>query len=128
VRVWQSFCIETNSQVHDGLKAACSAETEQPGSSAGGSPIGIIVALSRRGLDEFAMTEFGKLLIFLGVILVAVGAVVLLLGRTGLPIGRLPGDLVLRGKNTKVYFPIVTCVVVSVVLTVVMWVVQHFRR
>ena len=74
------------------------------------------------------MTEFGRILIFLGIVLVVVGGVVLLLGRTGLPLGRLPGDIFYRGKNTTVYFPVVTCIVVSVVLTVVMWVIQHFRR
>lgn len=74
------------------------------------------------------MTEFGKLLIFLGVILIVVGAVAVLAGRIGLPIGRLPGDMLYRGKHTTVYFPLVSCLVVSLVLTVVMYVIHHFRR
>jgi Protein of unknown function (DUF2905) len=79
-------------------------------------------------LDEFTMTEFGRLLIYLGVALVVAGLAIMLLGRSGLPIGRLPGDIFYRGKHTTVYFPVVTCLVVSVVLTVVMYVINHFRR
>ncbi len=72
--------------------------------------------------------ELGKLLIFLGVALVVVGVVVMLLGRMNLPLGRLPGDFLYRGKNTTVYFPLATSVVVSVVLSVLLWVVGRWRR
>ena len=74
------------------------------------------------------MTELGKLLIVAGAILVGVGIAVMVLGRMNWPLGRLPGDFVYRGKNTTVYFPLATCVVVSVVLTVVMWVAGRWRR
>ena len=74
------------------------------------------------------MTELGKLLIVAGAILVVVGIAVMVLGRMNWPLGRLPGDFVYRGKNTTVYFPLATCVVVSVVLTVVMWVAGRWRR
>jgi len=74
------------------------------------------------------MSEFGKILIGLGVVLVIAGAVVMLLAKSSLPLGRLPGDIVYRGKNSTVYFPIVTCLVVSVVLTLVMWVVGKVRH
>jgi len=74
------------------------------------------------------MTEFGKLLVVLGIILVAAGAVILLIGRTGLPIGRLPGDVFYRGKHTTVYFPLVTCLVLSVLLTLVLYVIGRFRH
>ncbi len=72
--------------------------------------------------------ELGKLLVFLGVALVVVGAVVMLLGRMHLPLGRLPGDFLYRGKNTTVYVPLATSVVVSVVLTVVLYLVSRWRR
>ena len=72
--------------------------------------------------------ELAKLLILLGVTLVVVGAVVLLLGRTNLPLGRLPGDFLYRGKNATVYFPLATSVVVSVVLTILLYLINRWRR
>lgn len=74
------------------------------------------------------MWDLGKLLIGLGLMLAVTGGVVMLLGRTNLPLGRLPGDIVYRGKNTTFYFPLATSVVVSVVLTILMYVVGRLRR
>jgi len=72
--------------------------------------------------------ELGRILIVLGAILVLAGVVLVTVGRLNLPLGRLPGDIVYRGKNTTVYFPVATCVVVSVVLTIVLYVVGRMRR
>ena len=72
--------------------------------------------------------EPGKLLIFLGTALVAAGIVVMLLARMNLPLVRLPGDIVYRGKNTTVYFPLATSVAVSVVLSIVLYLVSRWRR
>jgi hypothetical protein len=72
--------------------------------------------------------ELGKLLVAFGVVLVVVGVVVMLLGRMNLPVGRLPGDFLYRGKNTTVYFPLATSLVVSVVLSVVLYLVSRWRR
>jgi hypothetical protein len=74
------------------------------------------------------MNELGRAVLILGIVLVVVGGAILLLGRTGVPIGRLPGDLTYRGKHTTLYFPIVTCIVISLVLTVISWIIQYFRR
>jgi hypothetical protein len=74
------------------------------------------------------MSEMGKALIAVGALLVVLGAVLLLGGRMNLPIGRLPGDIVYKGKSTTVYFPIVTCIVISVLLTLVLWIVGRFGR
>jgi hypothetical protein len=63
----------------------------------------------------------GRVLIVAGVVLIAVG----LLVKAGLPIGRLPGDIIIRRGNSTFYFPIVTCILASVVLTVIGWV---FKR
>lgn len=68
------------------------------------------------------------MLIGIGVLLVLAGIVVLLAGRAHVPLGRLPGDIVYRGKNTSFYFPIVTCIVLSILLSLVMWVVGRFGR
>ncbi len=74
------------------------------------------------------MTGLGKLLIISGGVLILLGAVVMLAGRANLPIGRLPGDIVYRGKNTSVYFPIVTCILLSILLSAIMWVIARFSR
>jgi len=74
------------------------------------------------------VTEFGKLLVVLGGIVVIVGVALMLLGRTNLPIGRLPGDIVYRGKNTTFYFPLATSILISVVLSILMYVIGRIRR
>ena len=58
----------------------------------------------------------GKLLVIVGLIVACVGLLMML----GLPIGRLPGDITYRRGGTTVYFPIVTCIVASVILTLVL--------
>jgi len=50
------------------------------------------------------------------------------LGRTALPIGRLPGDILYRGKHTTFYFPLVTCLLVSAILSFIFYVLGRFRR
>jgi hypothetical protein len=56
------------------------------------------------------------------------GLVFILLGRTNLPIGRLPGDILYRGKHTTFYFPLATSIVLSVVLTLVLYLIGRFRH
>jgi hypothetical protein len=72
--------------------------------------------------------EFGKLLVIAGALIAAVGALLLMNGRLPLRLGRLPGDIAYRGKNSSFYFPIVTCIVISAVLTIVFWLVSGIRR
>jgi hypothetical protein len=72
--------------------------------------------------------ELGKLLVILGLSLAVAGGALLLLGRMNLPLGRLPGDLTYHGKNTTVYFPLATSLVVSVVLSILLYVVSRWRR
>jgi len=74
------------------------------------------------------MTDLGKLLIFLGGALVLAGILLLLAGRLHLPLGRLPGDILYRGKNTTFYFPLATSILLSVVLTLILYVVGRWRR
>ena len=74
------------------------------------------------------MADFGKLLIVLGGILLVAGVVLVLLGRTNLPIGRLPGDILYRGKNTTFYFPLATSIVLSVLLSFILYVIGRWRR
>lgn len=74
------------------------------------------------------MTDVGKLLIILGAVLLLAGIVFTVLGKTNLPLGRLPGDIVYRGKNTTFYFPLATSVLVSVLLSLVLYLVGRWRR
>ena len=74
------------------------------------------------------MTDLGKLLVVVGIVLVVAGAALMLLGRTNLPLGRLPGDIIYRGKSTTFYFPLATSLLVSVVLSVVLYVLTRWKR
>lgn len=74
------------------------------------------------------MADFGKVLIALGAVLVVAGLLLVALGRLHVPLGKLPGDIVYRGKNTTFYFPLATCLLLSLLLTIVMYVVGRWRR
>jgi len=74
------------------------------------------------------LREIGKLLLVTGVVLVGAGALLLYGGRLPFRLGRLPGDITYQGRHGSFYFPIVTCIVISVVLTLVFWIVNLLRR
>lgn len=74
------------------------------------------------------MSDLGRVLVFFGLVLVVIGLLVMLGGRMHLPLGRLPGDIVYRGKNTTFYFPIVTCVLLSILLSLVLYIVGRLSR
>jgi len=68
------------------------------------------------------------MLLFFGVVLVAIGLVLILFGRTNLPIGRLPGDILYRGKHTTFYFPLATSILLSVVLSLIFYLIGRLRH
>jgi hypothetical protein len=72
--------------------------------------------------------EIGKALLVIGIAIVGVGASLLSGARLPFRLGRLPGDIVVQGRNGGFYFPIVTCIIVSLALTLLMWIVSLFRR
>ena len=74
------------------------------------------------------MNDLGRMLIGLGLVLLVAGGLLLLLGRTGIPLGRLPGDISYRGKNLSVYFPLGTSILLSIVLSLVFYLLSRFRR
>jgi hypothetical protein len=74
------------------------------------------------------MNDLGRMLIGLGLVLLVAGGLLLLLGRTGIPLGRLPGDISYRGKNLSVYFPLGTSILVSILLSLVFYFLSRFRR
>jgi hypothetical protein len=69
----------------------------------------------------------GRALITAGLILVAAGLLISFGGRLPLKLGRLPGDIYIHGKNSSFYFPLATCIVVSVLFSLVMWIAGKFR-
>ncbi len=74
------------------------------------------------------MSAAGKLLIILGAMLVVLGLLLTLGGKLNLPLGRLPGDIVWRGKNTVFYLPLATSILLSIVLSLALYVIGRFRH
>ena len=75
---------------------------------------------------EFGPQQLGKWLILTGIIIALAGAFVVILGRVGL--FRMPGDLEFGSRNWRIYLPVASCIVISIVLTVILWLTGYFRR
>jgi len=66
------------------------------------------------------MAQFGKILIITGAVIAVIGAILMLSGK--LPwIGRLPGDIMVQKKNFTFYFPIATCILLSIIISIIFW-------
>lgn len=63
--------------------------------------------------------DIGKLLIMLGIMLIVLGGVVMIVGKLT-PLGRLPGDIFIKGEHSSFYFPVVSCILVSIILSFIM--------
>jgi len=74
------------------------------------------------------MYDLGRALIFLGLLLAVVGVVIIGLNRIHLPLGRLPGDFNWRGRGWSVSFPLATSILISIVLSLLLWAMGRFRR
>lgn len=74
------------------------------------------------------MSDLGRTLILLGLLLVIVGALLVGLNRLHLPLGRLPGDFNWRGRGWSVSFPLATSILLSVLVTLLLWAITRFRR
>jgi hypothetical protein len=73
--------------------------------------------------------QLGKVTVAAGLVLVALGLILMAGDRLGfLNLGHLPGDVAYKGKSGSFYFPVVTCLVLSAVLTAVMWLISYLRR
>lgn len=75
---------------------------------------------------DFGPQQFGKWLVLIGLLIVLFGGLMIVLGRFGF--FRLPGDINFGSKNWRFFFPIASCVIISVVLTLILWVINFFRR
>jgi Protein of unknown function (DUF2905) len=74
------------------------------------------------------LRELGRVLLVFGAFLILVGALFYFGAKLPLRLGKLPGDIVHRGEHTTFYFPIVTCLLISVVLSLLFWLFSRFRR
>ena len=74
------------------------------------------------------VTDLGKFLVLIGGVVILAGLLLMLFGKTNLPVGRLPGDFLYRGKNTTFYFPLATSLLLSVVLSLLLYFISRFRR
>lgn len=67
----------------------------------------------------------GRMLITLGLVLVVFGVLLTFAGRLPFKLGRLPGDIYIHGRNSTFYFPLATCIILSVVFSLVMWILRR---
>ena len=74
------------------------------------------------------LRELGKFLLVAGIVMAGVGALFVFGGRLPFRLGRLPGDIAYQGRHGSFYFPVVTCIVLSVALTLLMWIMNSVRR
>jgi hypothetical protein len=74
------------------------------------------------------MAELGKVLLGLGLLLIVAGGALLLASRFGVPLGRLPGDFSFRGRNVSFFFPLGTSIVLSVLLSLILFLISRFRH
>lgn len=72
------------------------------------------------------LSHLGKWTFFAGLLLVTAGGILWLVGKSGLPLGGLPGDVRIEGQRFSLYFPIATCIVLSIVLTLLLNVIARF--
>jgi ABC-type tungstate transport system substrate-binding protein len=75
-----------------------------------------------------SVRELGKVLLIFGLVIAAVGALLAAGAKLPFRLGRLPGDISYHGRHGAFYFPIVTCIVLSVALTLIFWLVNALRR
>ena len=74
------------------------------------------------------LRDLGRLLLILAAAIATVGALLYFGVRLPFRLGRLPGDIIHRSEHTTVYFPIVSCLVLSIVLSLILWLFSHLRR
>ncbi len=71
------------------------------------------------------MAQLGRILIVLGLGLAAFGVLLTFAGRLPFRLGRLPGDIFIQGKNSMFYFPLATCLILSVLFSLVVWLLRR---
>jgi hypothetical protein len=74
------------------------------------------------------LRDIGRTLLMFGGVLVVVGAFFYFGGKLPFRLGKLPGDISYKSERTSIYFPIVTCLLLSAALSLLLWLINHFRR
>jgi hypothetical protein len=74
------------------------------------------------------LQQLGRLLVSVGAMLILIGALFYLGPKLPFRLGRLPGDIIHRGEHGTFYFPLVSCLVISVVISLILWLINQFRR
>jgi hypothetical protein len=74
------------------------------------------------------MIGLGKALLAVGLLVALIGGLLIIASRTGMPLGRLPGDIAYRGKSVSIFIPLGTCVLLSIVLSALLYVLSRFHR
>ena len=74
------------------------------------------------------MYGLGRTLIAVGILIALAGVCVLIAGKLNLPLGRLPGDIAWRGKHSFFYFPVTSCILLSVLLSLVFYIISRIHR
>jgi Protein of unknown function (DUF2905) len=74
------------------------------------------------------MSDLGRALLGIGLLIALIGVLVLLAGRFGLPLGRLPGDFAYKGKHVSVFFPLGTSILISILLSLILYLLSRFHR
>lgn len=74
------------------------------------------------------LRDLGRTLLVLGAFLVLIGALFSFGAKLPFRLGRLPGDIVHRGERSTFYFPIVTCLILSVGFSLLLWILSRFRK
>ena len=72
--------------------------------------------------------QLGRFLVILGVVLVILGLIAMAGSKFSFGLGRLPGDISYKGKNFHFYFPITSCLVVSAVVSLILWVISLLTK
>ena len=72
--------------------------------------------------------QLGRTLLVIGAVLIVTGAIFYFGGKLPFRLGRLPGDIAHRGPRGSFYFPLVSCLVISVALSLILWIINQFRR
>jgi len=75
---------------------------------------------------ENGLQQFGRMLIIIGLFTVVAGLLMIVMSRLGF--FKLPGDMEFGSKNWKVFFPITTSIVISIILTLIFWLIHYFRK
>ncbi len=74
------------------------------------------------------METSARLIILAGIVLIIIGAIVYALAKLNLPLGRLPGDIRIKGRGGSFYLPLTTSILISIVLSVLVYIIGHFWK